>query len=167
MRPELDPAVASALTVKNYFLISQHFCNLSVRLGYHYAMIEAYLSDLLTESYVTFRFKGGAADLGRKAERARLLAYVLERYDFRVELRSDTLLARLKKKPTEYLEQRLQVLGYLTLHTRQIDMVMNSAGAVEQYKKKFVEDIEVMLASKAASNHGEPGHAGEGKAAAG
>ena len=167
MRPELDPAVASALTVKNYFLISQHFCNLSVRLGYHYAMIEAYLSDLLTESYVTFRFKGGAADLQRKAERARLLAYVLERYDFRVELRSDTLLARLKKKPTEYLEQRLQVLGYLTLHTRQIDMVMNSAGAVEQYKKKFIEDIEVMLASKAASNHGESGHAGEGKTAAG
>ena len=167
MRPELDPAVASALTVKNYFLISQHFCNLSVRLGYHYAMIEAYLSDLLTESYVTFRFKGGAADLQRKAERARLLAHVLERYDFRVEQRSDTLLARLKKKPTGYLEQRLQVLGYLTLHTRQIDMVMNSAGAVEQYKRKFIDDIEMMLASKAASNLGEPGHAGEGEAAAG
>jgi pyruvate,water dikinase len=92
---------------------------------------------------------------------------VLERYDFRVEQRSDTLLARLKKKPTEYLEQRLQVLGYLTLHTRQIDMVMNSAGAVEQYKRKFIDDIELMLAGKAASNHGESGHAGEGETAAG
>lgn len=107
MRPDLDPAVPSRLTTKNYFLISENFCNLSVRLGYHYAMIEAYLSDLLTESYVTFRFKGGAADLRRKAVRAKLLADILQHYDFRVELRSDALLARVKKQPREYLEKRL------------------------------------------------------------
>ncbi len=145
MRPELDPSVPSALTTKNYFLISRHFCNLSVRLGYHYAMIEAYLSDLRTESYVTFRFKGGAADLQRKAVRARLLADILKRYDFRIELRSDSLLARVKKKSAEYLEQRLQILGYLTLHARQLDMVMSQPGAVELYREKFVREIEEML----------------------
>jgi len=145
MRPELDPAVASNLTTKNYFLISENFCNLSVRLGYHYAMIEAYMSDLLTESYVTFRFKGGAADMGRKAVRARLLADVLQHFDFRIELRSDALLARVKKRPREYLEKRLQILGYLTLHARQLDMVMDRKHAVEQYKEKFFQDIEVML----------------------
>jgi pyruvate,water dikinase len=166
MRPELDPAVASALTVKNYFLISGNFCNLSVRLGYHYAMIEAYLSDLLTESYVTFRFKGGAADLGRKAVRARLLADVLETYEFRIELESDSLLATLKKKPTEYLKQRLQILGYLTLHARQIDMVMNSSGAVGQYREKFIADIEEMLACCTTPKFGGPGHAGEQETAA-
>ena len=166
MRPELDPAVASALTVKNYFLISGNFCNLSVRLGYHYAMIEAYLSDLLTESYVTFRFKGGAADLGRKAVRARLLADVLETYEFRIELESDSLLATLKKKPTEYLKQRLQILGYLTLHARQLDMVMNSSGAVGQYRDKFIADIEEMLACCTTPIFGESGHAGEQETAA-
>ncbi len=146
MRPELDPAVASALITKNYFLISENFCNLSVRLGYHYAMIEAYISDLLTESYVTFRFKGGAADMRRKAVRARLLGEVLQHFDFRIELRSDSLLARVKKQSTEYLEKRLQILGYLTLHARQLDMVMNRPNAVEQYKEKFLTDIEKMLA---------------------
>jgi len=145
MRPELDPAVASALTIKNYFLISENFCNFSVRLGYHYAMIEAYLSDLLTESYVTFRFKGGAADMRRKAVRARLLADILQHFDFRIELRSDSLLARLKKQPTRYLESRLQILGYLSLHARQLDMVMDRPGAVEQYKEKFLADIDEML----------------------
>ena len=145
MRPELDPAVPSALTTKNYFLISKNFCNLSVRLGYHYAMIEAFLSDLRTESYVTFRFKGGAADLQRKAVRARLLADILKRYDFRIELRSDALLARVKKGSVEYLEQRLQILGYLTLHARQLDMVMNQPGAVELYREKFLREIEEML----------------------
>ncbi|MDR3631019.1 MAG: PEP/pyruvate-binding domain-containing protein [Desulfocapsaceae bacterium] len=145
MRPELDPAVASALTTRNYFLVSKNFCNLSVRLGYHYAMIEAYISDLLTESYVTFRFKGGAADMKRKAVRARLLAEILQTFEFRVELRSDSLLARVKKRPTEFLERRLKILGYLILHARQLDMVMNMPNAVERYKEKFLTDIEKML----------------------
>ena len=82
MRPDLEPAVASRLTAKNYFLISRNFCNLSVRLGYHYAMIEAYLGDLLNENYVTFRFKGGAADMRRKSLRARLLSEILEKYSY-------------------------------------------------------------------------------------
>ncbi len=167
MRPELDPSVPSALTTKNYFLISQNFCNLSVRLGYHYAMIEAYISDLLTESYVTFRFKGGAADMGRKAVRARLLADILEHYDFRIELQSDALLARVKKQSTEYLERRLQILGYLTLHARQLDMVMNRPNAVEQYKEKFLADIAEMLARNTTPTLGESGYAGEEQTAAG
>lgn len=167
MRPELDPAVASALITKNYFLISENFCNLSVRLGYHYAMIEAYISDLLTESYVTFRFKGGAADMGRKAVRAKLLADVLLHFDFRVELRSDALLARVKKQSTEYLKRRLQILGYLTLHARQLDMVMNRPNAVEQYKQKFLTDIEEMLARNTTPTLGESGYGGEEQTAAG
>lgn len=157
MRPDLDPSVASNLTTKNYFLVSKHFCNLSVRLGYHYSMIEAYLSDLLTESYVTFRFKGGAADMRRKAVRAKLLADILLNYDFRVELRSDALLARLKKQPIEYLERRLEILGYLITHSRQLDMVMNRPHAVEQYREKFLKDIEEMLSQK-FSAIGEPDH---------
>ncbi len=158
MRPDLDPAVASNLTTKNYFLISKNFCNLSVRLGYHYAMIEAYLSDLLTENYVTFRFKGGAADMRRKAVRAKLLAEVLEAFDFRIELRSDALLARLKKRPRKFLEDRLEILGYLTLHARQLDMVMDDPYQVERYKQKFLTDIAQMLARHDGLTIGEAGN---------
>lgn len=157
MRPDIDPAVATPLATKNYFLISANFCNLSVRLGYHYAMIEAYLSDLLTESYVTFRFKGGAADTRRKAVRAKLLAEVLQHYGFRVELRSDALLARVKKQSIEYLWQRLQILGYLTLHARQLDMVMTQAQAVERYRLKFVTEIDAMLAKSPSSTPNDSG----------
>lgn len=146
MRPEIDPSVASRLTVKNYFLVSKHFCHLSVRLGYHYALIEAYLSDLLTESYVTFRFKGGAADMGRKTLRVQLLAETLEHYGFRVELQADALLARLKKRPADYLETRLQVLGYLILHSRQLDMIMDQVGSLERYRDKFFAEIDSMFA---------------------
>ncbi|MDJ0622840.1 MAG: PEP/pyruvate-binding domain-containing protein [Desulfocapsaceae bacterium] len=147
MRPELDPAVGSAMNTKNYFLISKNFCNLSVRLGYHYAMVESYISDFLTESYITFRFKGGAADMRRKAVRVRLLADVLREYDFRIELQADILLARIKRQPREYLEKRLQVLGYLITHSRQIDMVMDQKGAVKRYEEKFLKEIDEMLST--------------------
>ena len=154
MRPELDPAVATRLTVKNYFLISKNFCNLNVRLGYHYAMIESYVSDFLTESYISFRFKGGAADMKRRAVRAKLLADILQEFEFGVELRLDSLLARVKKRQRDYLAERLQILGYLTLHTRQLDMVMDRQDSVTWYKNKFLREINEMLSSKTAASAG-------------
>jgi pyruvate,water dikinase len=145
MQPGLDPAVASPMVAKNYFLVSQNFCNLSVRLGYHFAMLEAYLSDLLTESYVNFTFKGGAADNRRKVARILLLSDVLSQYDFRVEKKGDSLTARVEKRSIEYLKDRLKILGYLSVHARQIDMVMGDHVPFQQYKKKFLAEISTML----------------------
>ncbi|MEA3547985.1 MAG: PEP/pyruvate-binding domain-containing protein [Thermodesulfobacteriota bacterium] len=145
MQPGFDPAVASAMTVKNYFLISRNFCNLSVRLGYHFAMIEAYLSKLRTESYVSFTFKGGAADDKRKIGRIALLSEILAQFDFRIEQKGDSLTARVEKQPIEFLRQRLKILGYLSLHARQIDMVMNNQASVDKYRKKFLAEIKTIL----------------------
>ncbi|MCK7577513.1 MAG: hypothetical protein MZV65_18045 [Chromatiales bacterium] len=66
MNPQLDPAVRSPMAGRNYFLLSRSYCNLSVRLGYHFALAEASFSELLTESYVNFQFQGGAADERRR-----------------------------------------------------------------------------------------------------
>ncbi len=156
MRPEFTPDVsAHKLSSRSFFLVSKNFCNLGVRLGYHYAMIEAYLSDFLTESYITFRFKGGAADMQRKAVRARLLAEVLEHYDFRVDLQSDALVARIKKQPADYLRQRLMILGYLSLHARQLDMVMNQTQMVEKYRNKFFKETKEMIKNSTFSEKNE------------
>ena len=152
MQPGLDPAVATPMTAKNYFLISKNYCNLSVRLGYHFAMIEAFLSDLLTESYVAFTFKGGAADAKRRIGRIELISEILQQFDFRIEQKGDTLTARVEKRPIEFLEQRLQILGYLVQHTRQIDMVMNNRTSVNQYRKKFLIDINTMLSQEKKTN---------------
>ncbi len=147
MNPGLEPAVASAMTTKNYFLVSRNYCNLSVRLGYHYAMIEAFISSLRTERYVTFRFKGGAADESRRVGRIELLAEILSRFDFRVELTGDALNARVEKRAQNFLFGRLKVLGYLIIHTRQIDMVMADPQQYQRYRTKFIQEIEEMLSN--------------------
>ncbi len=145
MNPHLDPAVRSAMAAKNYFLISKNFCNLSVRLGYHLSLVEANLSDLLTESYVSFQFKGGAADEHRRCRRVNILREMLAQLDFRVEQKADALTARLEKRPSQYLKERLMVLGYLLIHTRQIDMIMEDEEAVERLVSKIGSDIETLL----------------------
>ncbi len=144
MNPQLDPAVRSSLAARNYFLVSRNFCNLSVRLGYHFALAEASFSDLLAESYVNFQFKGGAADEGRRRRRVRLLAESLRDMEFRVETSGDALTARIEKRPVPFLRERLVVLGYLLIHTRQIDMVMDEEAFVERYRERIRSDIRMI-----------------------
>lgn len=145
MNPNLDPAVRSNLNNRSYFLISKYFCHLSIRLGYHFAQVESHIADLLTENYVSFQFKGGAADTRRRYLRIQLIGEIVERYGFRVVLKEDTLTARLEKLEKGYLLQRLQILGYLLIHTRQIDMIMENPAMVGHYRQKIINDIEKML----------------------
>ena len=144
MNPQLDPAVRSNMTGRNYFLLSKNYCNLSVRLGYHFALAEASFSELLTESYVNFQFQGGAADERRRRRRVRLLGDMLREIDFRVEIKGDSLTARIEKRPTPYLRERLVVLGYLLIHTRQVDMVMNEEAFISGYLEKIHADIHMI-----------------------
>lgn len=141
MNPQLDPAVRSRMAGRNYFLLSRHYCNLSVRLGYHFALAEASFSELLTESYVNFQFQGGAADERRRRRRVQILGDLLREIDFRVEIKGDALSARIEKRPVPYLKERLVVLGYLLIHTRQVDMVMDEEGYIGRYLDRIHADI--------------------------
>ncbi|MBV5318495.1 MAG: hypothetical protein JZU50_11875 [Desulfobulbaceae bacterium] len=89
MRTGLDPSLTANLEQKNYFLISKNYCNLSVRLGYHYAMIEAMVGRRPVDRYITFHFKGGTADDEQRVRRIVLQADVLEKFDFRIGLIGD------------------------------------------------------------------------------
>ncbi|NQV03089.1 MAG: hypothetical protein HQ542_10605, partial [Bacteroidia bacterium] len=61
---------------------------------------------------------------------------------FRVEVREDNLIARVEHHEKEYMEERLRILGYLTLHTRQLDMIMANDSAVRYYKARIERDIQ-------------------------
>ncbi len=129
----------------NYFMISKNFCNLSSRLGYHFTTMEALVTDRNEENYVKFQFKGGAADLDRKARRADFIGRLLEDHGFKTEVFQDNLEARTEGHEPEFMKKRIEIIGYLCLHTRQIDMIMSNETMVKYYRAKFDKEIDYLV----------------------
>lgn len=148
--PALDPSMGSPYAERNYIMLSRNFCSVSSRFGFHFSTVEALVSDRAMENYISFNFKGGAADLHRRVRRAALVGGILQEFGFRVEIKEDNLLARLDGGDEEFMKTRMVTLGYLIMHTRQIDMVMANDGAYHQFRAKMMEDIGRILESRNA-----------------
>ena len=137
MSTATDTSARERLYEKNFAIITDDYLNLSNRLGFHFATIESFLGQP-GESYISFTFYGGGAELPRRMRRVRFLAKVLGSLDFRVELKEDSITARIDGFDAPALEEKLEILGRLMMVSKQLDMVMLSEEAVEQYYQDFI-----------------------------
>lgn len=141
----LVPGVRSQYGQRNYFMIARNYCSLMSRFGFHFSTVESYVSERVPENYIIFRFKGGAADDFRKLKRIHLISDILEETGFTVTVTEDSLRARFEDYPMDVMKNRLNIVGYLTMHTRQLDMVMSQGAMVDHYRRKIKSDIETMF----------------------
>jgi pyruvate,water dikinase len=129
---------------RNLAVISKQYMNLHLRLGYHFNILDAYIGDVLNDNYIYFRFLGGVSDFTRRSRRARFIAEVMERHDFRVEVHGDLIIGRLKKLSKERMVAHMKVLGGLIGYTRQLDVSMSSHEQIAFHVKQFMQRIQIL-----------------------
>ncbi len=139
----------------SYAMVGSHYLSFGSRLGYHFTTLESVCSDSLHENYISFRFKGGAADLERRERRVRFIAEVLSTHDFTVDHQRDLLNAWVRKLPREETEARLAMLGRLMACARQLDVTMHAETTVASCIEAFLSgDYAFFDFPNGVSRHG-------------
>jgi pyruvate,water dikinase len=75
----------------------------------------------------------------RRSRRAQLLAHILSKFHFKVDIKGDLVVARVLHLPQEEMEARLKVLGRLIGFTRQLDIQLKSDADIPQFMESFLE----------------------------
>jgi pyruvate,water dikinase len=122
---------------QNLSVISDCYAHLSLRLGYHFTMIDCYVSEHVADNYAYFRFAGGVTDTHRRTRRARFLVEVLERHDFLTTIQQDLVVARIKKLDAPKMLRRVCILGLLVAYTRQLDVSMVDDDQIRRHVEAF------------------------------
>ncbi len=135
-----NPIVSAESLKINLAIMSGEYFNLSLRLGYHFNMIDAYMGDDRNSNYIYFRFFGGVTEILRRTRRSKLLAEILEKSDFAVESKGDLVIARIKKINRQSMEEKFRLLGRLIGFTRQLDVSLKTERDIEFYADQFFHD---------------------------
>ncbi|SPD72595.1 conserved hypothetical protein [uncultured Desulfobacterium sp.] len=134
----------------NLAIVSKEYLNLSLRLGYHFNMIDVTLSDDTERNYIYFRFFGGVTEITRRSRRAKFLAQIMTKNDFAVESKGDLVIARIKKVTRQTMEEKLYLIGRLIGFTRQLDVLLRTDGDVGFFEEQFFKNEDFITTSPSA-----------------
>ena len=144
MNPELESTAPTTMAERNFFIIGDRYMILQARYGYHFCTVECLAGEDSHENFVNFQFKGGAADRERRRLRARMLAGLLEGHGFRADVKDDSLFAVAEGFDAVETLRKTRLLGYLLIHSRQVDMIMRESAKAEALRKKLAGDMDAL-----------------------
>lgn len=125
---------------QNLAIVSREYLHLSLRLGYHFNIVDTHLGDAPADNYIYFRFAGGVTELARRSRRATLLKRVLEGHGFVVEGSGDLVVGRIKGLGVDAMVERLRMVGRLIGFTRQLDIHLKNDRLVDDYVGRFMTE---------------------------
>jgi len=126
----------------NLAIIAEEYCNLNLHLGYHFNVVDAYMSADPDNNYIYFRFVGGLADRSKREWRARLIGTILAGLYFKVERTGDLVIAKARNLDLLQMERVLGRLGELISFTRQLDVQMRDEAAIERFFLQFISSLK-------------------------
>lgn len=137
-RTQAATVAGQTLSGLNIAVLGTHYMNLTLRVGYHFTVVDA-LMDLTPEkNNIFFRFVGGATDISRRSRRATLLVYIMEKIGFKVKQNGDLVIARAVNSSADQMKHYLYLIGRLIGFVRQLDIMMTDDSTVELYFEKFM-----------------------------
>jgi pyruvate, water dikinase len=123
----------------SYAIVSKSYLNFHTKPGHHYATIDSFCSEQVHSNYIILFFKGGAADVGRRTRRAKLMALILTRLGFRVAHKGDMLKAEMRKYDSPRIQEKLDAIGRLLGAVRHLDMVLSDDRQLDWYVDEFFQ----------------------------
>lgn len=125
---------------KSFAIITDCYLNFNSRLGYHFGLVDAYISEERNDNYISFQFKGGAANITRRERRAKLLLQILDDLGFKAQAKGDLVQGRLVKFSLLETEETMELVGLLMAFVRQLDLALASDQVVERCIKAFQKE---------------------------
>lgn len=124
-------------------VISACYLNLHLRLGYHFNLVDTRMEEDPVHNHIYFRFLGGVTDITRRSRRAQLLARILSRCHFKVDVKGDLVIARVLHLTADEIEARLKLLGLLIGFTRQLDVQLRNDEDVDRFEQTFFQQASL------------------------
>ena len=122
---------------ESYAILSREYLNLSAKFGYHFANLDAFLSDDPDQNHVFLRFAGGAGTYYGKSLRLNFLGNVLSRLGFKISVNGDLLDASLTGSDPKSMEDLLDQVGRLLAASRLLDLGITNEAAVQRMIEAF------------------------------
>ncbi len=130
---------------ESYAILSREYLNLSAKFGYHFANLDAYLSDQPEENRIALQFAGGAGTYYGKSLRLNFLGTILSRLGFKIKVTGDLMDAILTGLDAKSMEDTLDQVGRLLAASRLLDMaITNEADVQKMIEAFFQEDYDFL-----------------------
>jgi pyruvate,water dikinase len=143
------PTGGRRLGVPNYACLTETYINLNSRQAYHYAVVDAFLSDNQNSNHVSVRLKGGGAAAWQQNLRAQFMCEVLRLHRFTATATADVLNAWCRGIDQTTGAEMLTTVGRLLRFSAQLDLLMDDQSQVRSYVELFLE-AEHALAARCA-----------------
>ncbi len=127
----------------NLALAGRDYANITLRLGYHFSVVDAVVGEKPEQNFLYFRFAGGFAGDDRRARRAGLILRVLERLGFRAMRKGDLVVGKRRMLEAEDALTGMRLLGALSAYTRQLDVELADDADAERFARGFIEALHL------------------------
>ena len=130
---------ARELGSPNYACVTESYLNLNSRQAYHFAIVDAFLSDNQNNNHVSFRMKGGGGAPWQRSLRMGFVSEVLRLHHFTVDVAEDLLNGWVRGLDPASGAEELTMIGRLLSFSSLLDLWMTDEGQMKRYVAEFVE----------------------------